>query len=108
MSDQASVMKLFDKKLAALRNDVVGGDVQTHFLFCNAHFLFGISGSVEATMKDLEKDILDYGEKLGRDADSGTFSRFASAPESSVMRLIRTAAEVFEPRGDEKSGSRSE
>ena len=81
MSDRASVMKLFDKKLAALRNDIVlvGGDVQTHFLFCNAHFLLGISGSVEATMKDLEKDILDDGEKLGRDADSETFSRFASA-----------------------------
>ena len=108
MSDRASVMKLFDKKLAALRNNIVGGDVQTHFLFCNAHFLLGISGSVEAAMKDLEKDILDDGQKLGRDADWGTFSNFANAPESSVMRLIRTAAEVFGPRGDEKSGCRSE
>ena len=106
MSDRASVMKLFDKKLAAARNNILGEDVQTHFLFCNAHFLLGVSGAVETAMREL--DVLEDGEKLGRDADPGTFGRFASAAESCVSRLIRTSAEVMGPRGDDKSGCRSE
>ncbi|GFS24279.1 hypothetical protein ElyMa_003411500, partial [Elysia marginata] len=107
MSDRASVMKLFDKKMAELRNQILDGDVQTHFLFCNAHFLLGISGAVENSMRELEKIVTEDGEKLGRD-DSGAYARFSNSAESSVSRLTRTAAEVMGPRGDDKSGCRSE
>ena len=108
MSDRAAVMKLFNKKIAALRNEVVGEDAHTNFLFCNAHFLLGVSSAAEVAVKEIEDGLAENGVKLGRDEDQGAFARFANSTESSVFRLLRTAADVFGPRGDDKSGCRAE
>ncbi|GFN87124.1 hypothetical protein PoB_001363000 [Plakobranchus ocellatus] len=108
MSDRASVMKLFDKRIAEFKNDLLGEETSTHFLFCNAHFLLGLSKATEDALKIIETDIIEADNKpLGRDTDS-TFSNFVNSVESAACRLIRLSAEVLGPRGDEKNGCREE
>ena len=93
LSDLASVMALFDKKMATYRNDIISVDIQIHFLFCNAIFC-----KVFLRQSKLQqKNIIDECEKLVRDEDTETFSRFANASGGSIMVLIRTARQVFGP-----------
>ena len=108
MSDRAAVMKLFNKKISELKMDTIGEDADTNFLYCNAHFLLGIASIVEPTIKEMEEKCTENGERLGRDEEQGAFARFAFSSESSVMRLVRAASECFGPRGDDKSGCRSQ
>ncbi|GFS22090.1 hypothetical protein ElyMa_005100400 [Elysia marginata] len=56
----------------------------------------------------METKLTEDGERLGRDESQGAYTRFANAGEVSVTRILRTAAEIFGPRGDDKNGSRSE
>ncbi|GFO35080.1 hypothetical protein PoB_006158500 [Plakobranchus ocellatus] len=108
MSDRASVMKLFDKKVAEFKNNLLGDDASTHFLFCNAHFLLGLSKATEDAIKEIEiAAVSESDTSLGRDA-SIVFSNFSNSSESAVCRLVRLTAEVLGPRGDEKSGCREE
>ncbi|XP_012946168.1 uncharacterized protein LOC101863077 [Aplysia californica] len=107
MSDRASVMKLFDKKLANYKKEVLGTDCSTHFLFCNAHFLLGVSLTAEEVLKEISKEFANSDIKLGRDA-SDRFSRLANSTETPALRVVRAAADVFGPRGDEKNGCRNE
>ena len=108
MSDRASVMKLFDKKLAELKNSILGENTSTHFLFCNAHFLLGLSKATEEALSEIEESVIQEDNRvLGRDAD-GAFSSFSTCSESAACCLIRLAAEVLGPRGDEKNGCRED
>ncbi|GFS20596.1 hypothetical protein ElyMa_003316800 [Elysia marginata] len=62
----------------------------------------------DEAVREIEKNLKESEQrKLGRD-ELKAYSTFASAPETSACRLIRTAAECVGPRGDEKSGSRAE
>ena len=106
MSDRASAMKLFDKKLADLKNSILGENTSTNFLFCNAHFLLGLSKATEEALSEIEESVIQEDNRvLGRDTD-GAFSSFSTCSESATCRLIRLAAEVLGPRGDEKNGCR--
>ncbi|GFR82131.1 LOW QUALITY PROTEIN: hypothetical protein ElyMa_002357600 [Elysia marginata] len=103
MSDRASVMKSFNKKFEDFRKDRLGEEVQTNFLYCNAHYLLGLSGACEDAVKEVEGEME---EPLGRDK-SAMFKNW-KADESAAIRFIRTASSCLGPRGDEKSGVREE
>lgn len=104
MSDRSSVNKSFNQKLSEYKQDLLNGeDASTHFLYCNAHFLLGLVVATEIALKSSEHDM----GKLGRDQDE-KFDSFSNSSETATFRLIRLAAEVFGPRGDEKSGCRRE
>ncbi|GFN81880.1 hypothetical protein PoB_000838600 [Plakobranchus ocellatus] len=108
MSDRASVMKSFDKKLAAFRKDLLDDeDCSTHFLFCNAHFLLALSAAAEQGISIVEKEWIEDGNQLGRDANP-VYKSFEKNAESAATRTIRMASECLGPRGDEKSGARKE
>ncbi|KAI0223811.1 hypothetical protein LSAT2_025070, partial [Lamellibrachia satsuma] len=103
MSDRAAVMKNFNEKLKAFIQSELGKEITMHFLYCNAHYLLGLSRACELCLKGLEKVITEESETpLGRDADS-KFRLYRSS-EAASSRLIRTASDVLGPRGDEKSG----
>ena len=75
-----------------------------HFLFCNAHFLLGLSTDCEKALKAFESTLVaELGHGLGRD-EEGKFSRFKSSTESAGARYVRTTCDVLGPRGDEKNG----
>ena len=84
-------------------------------LYCNAHYLFGLSRASEAVLKTEEKSMTAAtGGRmtaatggLGRDA-LPKFNHFKSACETATSRVIRTASDIFRPRGDEKNGCRAE
>ena len=92
MTDTASAMKSFDRKLQDFLNGELGADLEISFLHCNAHFLLGLSDSCEKAFK-----------KTGRDKHP-RISRFASDGETCVGRLIRTLCDVLGSRGDKKNG----
>ena len=108
MTDRASAMKLFDKKLQDFLRSELGADVEISFLHCNAHFLLRFSDSCEKAFKKIEAEIRESSnEPIGRDKHP-QFSRFASDGETCVSRLIRTLCDVLGPRGDQKNGRRVE
>jgi aubergine-like protein len=104
MSDRASVMKSFNTAMNRNRNETLGlgDDEQLQYLYCNAHFLLGLSSEAEKALKELQKPL----GKLGRDT-LAVFKSFSGAGESAVARVIRTGCDVLGPRGDEKNGCRS-
>ena len=90
MSDRSSVHKLFNDKLAAHCSDVLGTKTDIKFLYCNAHFLLGLSNCSEISLSKIEQQLAnDLGHKFGRD-EVGKFSHFRSS-ESCCTRFIRTA-----------------
>ena len=101
MSDRAANMKLFNQKMLEHKKELLGDDASIHFLYCNAHFLIGLADSTEKAIQACEE-----GLKLGRDNEP-MFKNWNS-DEASAFRLLRTAADVLGPRGDEKSGCREE
>ena len=103
MSDRASVMKSFGRKLNETRQKELGQTDNLEFLHCNAHFLLGLSTASEKTLSSVEKEI---GEDLGRDKLTQFATRFRGSSENSTSRYIRTACDCLGPRGDEKSGCR--
>ena len=48
MSDRSTVQNLFNEKLAAHCSAVLGTDIK--FLYCNAHFLLGMSSCSEISV----------------------------------------------------------
>ena len=96
MSDRASVNKAFNVQMSDYRKEQVNDNVDLHFLYCNAHFLLGLSNICEQKLKSAEESL---GHPLGRDGNA-RFHR----QESSVARFIRTGCDVLGPRGDEKNG----
>ncbi|GFN93307.1 hypothetical protein PoB_001981300 [Plakobranchus ocellatus] len=102
MSDCSPVMKLFDKKVAELKNNLLRDNASTHFLFCNAHFLLSLSKVTEDAIKEIEIVAVSKGDtSLNRDANIA-FSNLSDSSESDVCHLIRLAAEVLGPREDKK------
>ncbi|GFR88921.1 hypothetical protein ElyMa_006111300 [Elysia marginata] len=100
MSDRASVMKAFNVKLQELRLKSFP-NAQMHFLYCNAHFLLGLSSAAESVLQGLEKDLAP----LGR-SKSAAF-KFWQA-DIATVRVVRATSNALGPRGDEKSGCRQE
>ncbi|KAG1670842.1 hypothetical protein GQR58_016643 [Nymphon striatum] len=101
MSDRSSVQKSFNEKLNDYRKEQVN-DGELHFLYCNAHFLLGLSTECEKALHEIEANLVkDIGHKLGRDG-SAKFGRFSSSSESCTARFVRTGCDVLGPRGDEK------
>ena len=107
MSDRAANMKLFNKNMLQHKKNLLGEDATLHFLYCNAHFLIGLAGETEKTVRCQESYLEETsGVKLGR-ASQSAFKHWSSE-ETAASRLIRTASDVFGPRGDEKNGCREE
>ena len=106
MSDRASVMKCFDRKLEHFLQSELGHDARLQFLHCNAHFLLGLSRASEIALRKIEETIQENNKKLGRDKLT-KFQRFKKT-ENATSRLIRTASDILGPRGDEKNGCRAE
>ena len=98
MSDRASTMKCFDAKLETFLKTELGSDITVSFLYCNAHFLLGLSSSCDKAFSSLEKKICENtGEKLGRDKDKA-FGRFGDG-ETATNRLIRTLCDIVGSKG---------
>ena len=106
MSDRASVNKAFNEKLSNYRKSELGDEtVDIHYLYCNAHFLLGLSNVAESVLKREVKTYEDeVGYSIGRDALS-KFRKFSSG-ESGPARYVRLACDILGPRGDEKNGCR--
>ena len=102
MSYRSSVNKLFNTQLESHRETILGEEAAgLQFVYCNAHFLLGLSNSCEGVLKEIEKEIVkELGEGLGRDAEA-KFARFSSSGESVAARYIRTACDVLGSRGQE-------
>ena len=105
MSDRASVMKSFDQELDKTRRDILETETGLDFLFCQAHFLLGLSSAAEKTLSKIEQDS-GFQSSLGRDRlpAFGHFKKSTSEP--AALRALRTTCDVLGPRGDEKSGCR--
>ena len=86
MSDRAAVMKSFGRALDEERRGMLQTDDELHFLYCNAHFLLGLSTACEKVLKKLEKD---SGQRLGRDK-LPKFQSFKASTESSVSRQVHS------------------
>ena len=67
MSNRAAIMKSFNEKFDEMRREIVGGEIQTNFIYCNAHCLLGLSGACEEGVKEVESNME---QPLGRDKDS--------------------------------------
>jgi aubergine-like protein len=109
MSDRSSVNKAFNDKFQEYRKSKLGeGSPDLKFLFCNAHFLLGLSNSCESTLKSFEEEIVkSLGHGLGRDG-TGRFARFSNDKQSASGRYVRTSCDVLGPRGDQKNGCRAD
>ena len=106
MSDRCSVNKSFNKQFDQYKKNILGSEHDTHFLFCNAHFLLGLSSASEKQLKEIESQLCsESGKKLGRD-DLPKFKHWKSGSESAACRFVRTACDVLGPRGDAKNGCR--
>ena len=103
MSDRASVNKAYNRLFSQYRRDILGTETDLHYLFCNAHFLLGLSNASESALRNIESGL----GPLGRD-NNAQFGRFQGSAESACARYVRTACDVLGPRGDEKSGCRME
>ena len=102
MSDRAAVMKKFKVDLQEAIQVTLGTQESIEFLYCNAHFLLGLSNNTNNTLQSIQQD---RGElRIGRD-EQPIFHRFTRS-EAAAVRYICKACEVLGPRGDEKSGCR--
>lgn len=102
MSDRASNMKAFNKAFQDYKQERLGphDDASTLFLFCNAHFLLGLSTAAEKICKEVEE--------LESEPGTSFDAPFLFFDQQSSMALIRCAADLFGPRGDKKHGSRQQ
>ena len=95
MSDRAANMKLFNKQLHEWRQKVLHNeDINIHFLYCNAHFLLGLTTVAITAFNNF---IEEEGSSL-RDKDQ-KFKRFVTSSEVLAFRIIRHATEVLGAKG---------
>ena len=104
MSDRAAVMKAFHAETEKKIQQVLQSEDTITRLFCNAHFLLGLSSAAILALKSVEK--MHNMGRLGRDAQ-GAFLKWNST-EPAAVRLIRLLCDTLGPRGDEKSGCRDD
>ena len=102
MSDRATVMKRYKEDLNQAIQATLGTDESIEFLFCNAHFLLGLSSMANTCLNDTQKELGE--SRIGRDLQQ-QFQRF-STPDAAAVRYVRMACEVLGPRGDDKNGCR--
>ena len=103
MSDRSSVNKKFNEDLNKHRNDISNSSSGLTYLYCNAHFLLGLSHKCESVLLEFEKKLeAELGRPLGRN-NSTKFKNWHSS-ESHSARYVRTASDVLGPRGDQKNG----
>lgn len=109
MSDRSSVNKKFNEELRKHKQDIAKPDStgsnnnDLTYLYCNAHFLLGLSHKCESTLKEFEKKLeTELGRPLGRN-NSAKFKNWHGS-ESNAARYVRTASDVLGPRGDQKNG----
>ena len=107
MTDRTATMKTFGRQFAEKKNEILETDTGLEFLFCNAHFLLGLSSAAEKTLVAFE-DQMGWRKQLGRDKIAAFFRFKNSAKDAAACRLIRLACDIFGPRGDEKSGCGNE
>ena len=66
MWDRSSVNKSFNSQLQSYRESLLGEDsIDLHFLFCNAHFLLGLSNTCESVLKMCEKELVKDMKRAG-------------------------------------------
>ena len=68
MSDRAAVMKKFNTEFLSFIRTRLGQETVVHFLYCNAHFLLGLSRACELSLKHAEEKLVQESqpqEKLG-------------------------------------------
>ena len=102
MSDRASVMKKYKEELNDAIKTTLGTQENIQFLYCNAHFLLGLSSTSDKTLKGVQAELKE--DQIGRDPNP-RFQRY-SVTEAAAVRYIRMACEVLGPRGDEKNWCR--
>ena len=85
MTDRANTMKAFDRQLDSLRTEVANPEIQLEFLYCNAHFLFGLTTAAEKALTEVAKERGLEG-KLGRETMLA-FQCFKK-PESAACRYL--------------------
>ena len=105
MTDRANVMKSFQDAVETKKKEILQSEEGITRLYCNAHFLLGLSAAASKALTSVEK-ARDFQKKLGRDSLSA-FKRFSSV-EPAAVRLIRLVCDVLGPRGDEKNGCRDD
>ena len=66
MTHRANTMKALDRQLDSLRTAVASPEIQLEFLYCNAHFLFGLTTAAEKALTGVAKERGLEG-KLGRE-----------------------------------------
>ena len=103
MSDRSSVNKKFNEDLNKHRKDISDSSSELIYLYCNAHFLLGLSHKCESILLEFEKKLeAELGRPLGRN-NNAKFKNWHSS-ESHSARYVRTASDVLGPRGDQKNG----
>ena len=106
MSDRSSVNKKFNEDLNKHRKDISDSSSELIYLYCNAHFLLGLSHKCESILLEFEKKLeAELGRPLGRN-NNAKFKNWHSS-ESHSARYVRTASDVLGPRGDQKNGCQS-
>ena len=99
MTDRANVMKSFQDAVETKKKAILQSE---EGIYCNAHFLLGLSAAASKALTSVEK----ARNFQGRDSLSA-FRRFSSV-EPAAVRLIRLVCDVLDPRGDEKNGCRDD
>ena len=69
MTDRANTMKAFDRQLDSLRTEVANPEIQLEFLYCNAHFLLGLTTAAEKALTEVAKERGLEGKRTGRKED---------------------------------------
>ena len=95
MSDGASGMKSYNEKLLQYKKTELSEDVGVHFLYCNAHFLLGMSKACEGALKATEKEI----------SQTGSFSCFGPHIWNSIPQDLDTAQPCHLLKPDRKPSS---
>ena len=106
MTDRAATMKLFQKEVEEKRKEILESEEGINRLYCNAHFLLGLSSAAKKTLVNVEKEN-KWTKALGRDC-LPAFHRFSSVGEPAALRIVRLVCDVIGPRGDEKNGCRDD
>ena len=105
MTDRANVMKCYQDAVEGKRKEILQSEEGITRLYCNAHFLLGLSAAASKALTAVEKE-RDFTKKLGRDS-LPAYKRFSSV-EPAAVRIIRLVCDVLGPRGDEKNGCRDD
>ena len=74
MSDRASVMKKYKEELNDAIKTTLGTQENIQFLYCNAHFLLGLSSTSDKTLKGVQAELKE--DRTGKDLNP-RFQRYS-------------------------------